>query len=433
MKSLFLRNTVVAALALLFSATASANLFEACTTETTLQNSTYIGACSYEQSDTFTLASSSYVTWVRIWYDTAKSPSGISATLTGPNNFTITQATTKGGCYAGWCEGKFIVNDTLAAGTYTVTASASSVCRDPSGASTLIVHGCAASAPTSSSGGYGANLLVNGDAESVAAASSGVTSFPGWTSDGYVTILQYGVGDYIGPSATGPSNRGNNFFYGGSTAAASASQSVSLSFATGAIDSGTASYTLSGWLGGWSSQDDSVTVSLGFFDANQKQLGASTSIGPVKAADRNSVTSLLERKNTATVPTGARTAKVTVAFNRSAGSSNDGYADNLSLVLSQSGSSTTPTTPTTPTTSTLNSRADCVFGWGETTYPELFSPYGAVSKALGPYYYRYYSKTNSYLGINTGDEHLVYVGLLSGNSLLDLGALTTWLKQAGCQ
>ncbi|MBS4096230.1 MAG: hypothetical protein KGZ83_05250 [Sulfuricella sp.] len=78
-------------------------------------------------------------------------------------------------------------------------------------------------------------------------------------------------------------------------------------------------------------------------------------------------------------------------------------------------------------------RADCVFSWGERIYPELFSPSGAVSKVLGPYYYRYYSKTNSYLGISTGDEHLIYVGLLSGNSILDLGLLSTWQKQAGCQ
>lgn len=426
-----LRSLGCAALGLLFAASVSGNVFESCTSETKLQDSTYIGACGYEQSDTFALSSSSYVTWVRIWYDTAKSPSGISATITGPNNFTMSQATTKGGCYAGWCEGKFIINNTLAAGNYTVTSSASSVCRDPSGVSTIVVYGCAGA---SSSSNTGSNLLVNGDAESVPAASSGVTSFPGWSSDGYVTILQYGVGDYIGASATGPSNRGNNFFYGGSVSASSASQSVSLSFASTSIDAGSATYTLSGWLGGWSGQDDNVVVSLGFFDANQRQLGTSTSIGPVKAADRNSVTALLERASSGTVPSGARSAKVTVAFNRTSGTSNDGYADNLSLVINQSGGPTTPTTPTTPTNpTTLTGRADCVFGWGESAYPELFSPSGATSKTLGPYYYRYFSKTNSYLGINTSDEHLVYVGLLSGNSLLDLGALSGWLGRAGCQ
>lgn len=420
--SLF-RGFAAAVLCLFALGTASANQFETCSTEKTLYEYSYTGACGYEQSDTFTLSSSNYVTWVRIWYDTAKSPGGISATLTGPGGLTLSQTTTKGGCYAGWCEGKFLINDTMAAGTYTVTASAASVCRNPGGASTLVVYGCAAA-----TGQYGSNLLVNGDAESVAAASSGVTSFSGWTTDGNVTILQYGVGDYIAPSSPGPASRGNNFFYGGSVGTSSVSQSVSLSFAATAIDAGSASYTLSGWLGGWSGQDDSVTVTAAFFDASQKLIGSSSTIGPVSAAERGSVTALLERSATAVVPSGARSVTVTMAFSRASGSANDGYADNISLILAQTGGSTTPSGG-----SSQSSRADCVFGWGERTYPELFSPAGGVSKALGPYYYRYYSTTNSYLGITTGDEHLIYLGLLSGNSLLDLGALTTWQQQAGCQ
>ncbi|MBS4096473.1 MAG: hypothetical protein KGZ83_06505 [Sulfuricella sp.] len=420
MKNSLFHRLAVAVLCLFTFGTAGANQFEACTSEIKLYEYSYLGACGYEQTDTFTLSSSSYVTWVRIWYDSAQSPSGISATLTGPG-VSLSQTTTKGGCYAGWCEGKFLVNDTLPAGTYTVTASAASVCRNPSGASTLVVYGCAAS---TTGGTSGSNLLVNGDAESVAAASSDVTSFPGWSTDGNVTILQYGVGDYIAPTSPGPSSRGNNFFYGGSVGSAAASQTVSLSFAATSIDSGTASYTLAGWLGGWSSQNDNVTVTATFYDASQRQVGATATIGPVLASERGSATSLLERSTSASVPVGARSALVRMAFSRASGSSNDGYADNLSLILTQGG---------TTTPSSLTSRADCVFGWGERTYPELFSPSGAVSKALGPYYYRYYSQTNSYLGITTSDAHLIYLGLLSGNALLDLGVLTTWQTQAGCQ
>lgn len=76
--------------------------------------------------------------------------------------------------------------------------------------------------------------------------------------------------------------------------------------------------------------------------------------------------------------------------------------------------------------------ADCVFSWGEKTYPELFSPSPATSKTFGDYYYRYYSGTKSYLG-TLKSQRLVYVGVLSNGSILDVGDLATWIKTAGCQ
>ena len=273
--------------------------------------------------------------------------------------------------------------------------------------------------------GYGSNLLVNGDAEGVAAAPSPVTTFAGWSSDGNVSILQYGVGDYPSSTSPGSTARGNNFFYGGSVGTATASQNVSLSFAAASIDAGGVSYAVSAWIGGWSTQGDAATVSVTFYDANLQQVGSSAAIGPVSAAERGDTTSLLERSTSASVPAGARTATVTMSFARAAGTSNDGYVDDVSLVLTQTGGTST----TTPVTT----RADCVFSWGERTYPELFSPAGTVSKVLAPYYYRYYSTTNSYLAISTTDEHLLYLGPLSGNSVLDLGLLSSWLNLAGCQ
>ncbi|MDP2793931.1 MAG: kelch repeat-containing protein [Sulfurisoma sp.] len=90
--------------------------------------------------------------------------------------------------------------------------------------------------------------------------------------------------------------------------------------------------------------------------------------------------------------------------------------------------SATPAEPTWPTSS-----ADCVFSWGERGYPGLFSPAPAISESFGDYYYRFYSGTNSYLGVSIPNQRLVYVGRLSGNTLLDLGALATWIRTAGCQ
>lgn len=119
-----------------------------CASEGTLFQVQYVGACGYEQQDKFTLSTSSTVTWVRIWYNTSKAPNGLNATMTGPNGQSLSQATTKGGCYSTWCEGKFIINNTLAAGTYNISVDSNAVCANPSGDSTLIVYGCAAaSAP----------------------------------------------------------------------------------------------------------------------------------------------------------------------------------------------------------------------------------------------------------------------------------------------
>ncbi|MFA7242579.1 MAG: sialidase family protein [Sulfuricellaceae bacterium] len=78
------------------------------------------------------------------------------------------------------------------------------------------------------------------------------------------------------------------------------------------------------------------------------------------------------------------------------------------------------------------SGADCVLNWGEKTYPELFSPSPATSKTFGDYYYRYYSGTKSYLG-TAKNQRLVYVGVLSNGSILDVGDLATWLTTAGCR
>jgi hypothetical protein len=85
-----------------------------------------------------------------------------------------------------------------------------------------------------------------------------------------------------------------------------------------------------------------------------------------------------------------------------------------------------------PIVSTTTTQADCVFKWAEGLAPELFSPGGAISKSFGNYYYRYYANTNSYLAMSVSDAHLVYIGFMSGNSLLDLGAMSGWLATAGC-
>ncbi len=76
-----------------------------------------------------------------------------------------------------------------------------------------------------------------------------------------------------------------------------------------------------------------------------------------------------------------------------------------------------------------NVSADCLFDWGERSYPSLLSPI-AVSASIDPYYYRAYTATQSYVGVSSKDGHLYF---LNSAGLVDLGAQSNWLAQAGCQ
>lgn len=100
-------------------------------------------------------------------------------------------------------------------------------------------------------------------------------------------------------------------------------------------------YDLSAWLGGFSSQDDNAVLTLAFLDTDSAQLGTA-SLGPVTEPDRGGNTGLLFRDLMGLVPVGTRSIDVTLTLTREEGSYDDGYADNLSLVLSGGSPSAVP-------------------------------------------------------------------------------------------
>jgi hypothetical protein len=220
---------------------------------------------------------------------------------------------------------------------------------------------------------YAGNLIVNGNAEYVAvngqmqlgpgaAVADTVTAPPpDWTVAGTINEVKYGAEDDVpGPNDPGPPDRGSNFFWGGPDDGHdvhTARQSVDVSAAAADIDAGKVTFTLSGYFGGYSSQDDNTVLQAGF-------LGASTTAGtggpvlltaatkPVLAVDRGSNTGMLPRSSTGQVPAGTRSIVLTLIMTRMEGSDNDASADNLSLVLAP-GTTPAPQTPTatsTPTT-----------------------------------------------------------------------------------
>jgi hypothetical protein len=192
-----------------------------------------------------------------------------------------------------------------------------------------------AQAPSGASTLFGTNLIVNGDAESDTGAPSNsqIVKPTGWTTTGEFTAVQYGAsGGFPDKNSPGPSDRGKNFFGGGNVAKSTATQTIDLSSGAQAIDSGGVTYTLAGWLGGYGSQEDNAQMAVTFLNAAGNALGAGR-IGPVTAVNRHTTTGLFERTATGSVPAHARTARIVVTATRLEGTYNDGYSDDLSLVL----------------------------------------------------------------------------------------------------
>ena len=183
------------------------------------------------------------------------------------------------------------------------------------------------------------NLLKNGNAErgpAVADAASVVEEIPGWTRTGNFTVVKYDAPGGFPEAAVSTKIAGGNSFFAGGPANpnSGASQTVSVASRATAIDAGKFSATLAGYLGGYSSQRDSLTVTATFLDASGKKLGV-LKIGPVTPAQRASETTMIKKSATGRVPAKTRSIKVALIAVRTDGSYNDGYAENLKLTLAR--------------------------------------------------------------------------------------------------
>ncbi len=189
---------------------------------------------------------------------------------------------------------------------------------------------------------YGANLVFNGDAEYGSAADSVQVNrgIAGWTDLGGMTVLSYGAaGGYPTESDPGPADRGANLFVGGPERIARITQRIDLSEIVGDVVRGRVRYELSGYLGGYAGQRDLATVTVRFVDFRGGLL-ALDQIGPVTVADRlaawgpEHTTGLLLRRATGGVPRETRMIEIELKAEAGSGT-NDGYADNISLVLNR--------------------------------------------------------------------------------------------------
>lgn len=163
------------------------------------------------------------------------------------------------------------------------------------------------------------------------------STIPNWTRTGSFTVVKYGAPGGFPDAAVSQTIGGKtNFFAGGpSNPKSGATQVVNVTRYKAAIDAGKRTATLSGFLGGYSSQADALAVSATFLSATGKTLGV-LRIGPVSATQRNNVTTLLQKSASKLVPKSTRWIQVKLTAARTSGSYNDGYADNLALTLAGS-------------------------------------------------------------------------------------------------
>jgi sugar lactone lactonase YvrE len=143
------------------------------------------------------------------------------------------------------------------------------------------------------------------------------------------------------PTASSDPSKGQNFFWGGTQSGITsvtdyATQLVSL----GSLKAAGQPFVLSGYLGGFATQSDNVSVTATFEDANGATLG-SAQIGPVTASQRGNVTELLQQAWYGTTPAG--TAQILITLTQTGtGTTLDGSADDLNLTI---GSAALPTSP----------------------------------------------------------------------------------------
>jgi hypothetical protein len=186
----------------------------------------------------------------------------------------------------------------------------------------LIAAACGAHAAS-----YDSNLIANGGAESGTA---------GWTAYAGTALFQsvdYGS-NWVLPSQPGPADRGGQLFVGGSGVSYAAGfQTLDLSANLADFASGKVAFSLSGYLGGWTNQGDNAFLGVSFLGADSQVLGFS-SLGPVTPADRGNQTGLFFQQAGGFVPVGTTQVLFELSMERLVSGDNDGYADNLSFVMS---------------------------------------------------------------------------------------------------
>jgi hypothetical protein len=197
------------------------------------------------------------------------------------------------------------------------------------------------------------NLLVNGGFEGPMPSGRIQPNppVPGWevTGAGYV---RYSTSSHVYVPSWQAAARfggpGGRMLSGGASAATNgvttATQTVDVAGSAAEVDARRATARLSTYLGGATVYDDTMAARATFLDAAGAELGSLT-IGPVTAAARRNLTTLLPRAGEAPVPAGTRRIRVTLTSTDADKTYSSALADNAKLTLSVAPPAEEPTTP----------------------------------------------------------------------------------------
>jgi len=271
----------------------------------------------------------------------------------------------------------------------------------------LLAAACAA---TSAHATTSANLIVNGNGETGKCAKEWdqATTVPGWTTtQGNPVVQCYSVASISTPSS---SQQGNAFLADGPYGDSAMNQTVSVASAATAIDGGSVTYSLTGWVGGYSTYDGQATVTSTFLNASGASLGSAT-LNPETPWDRGYSTKLLAESASGKIPAGTRSITTQIVFNDTDGSQNVGYVDNLSLTLN-----TAVTAPVLAAPVSKVPAFDHVFviylentdyseTVGNTTYAPYFNSLFAKGALLTNYNGVYHPSDENYLALAGGDTY----------------------------
>ena len=196
----------------------------------------------------------------------------------------------------------------------------------------MILATATATAGTAACAICGKNLIKNPGAEAglgiMAVDASGAV--PGWTN----VAGEFGAASYSFPNgwfsarSTGPTNRGKNYFFGGTTRAAVEAQATigkqTIKLPAAAIGR---TATLSGWLGNYSKNTAQVRAQ---FEYAAGKLLSAVRIGPDTTIAGTNMTA---RSRSAKVPAGTKQVTVVVTFAGGGFNYKLAGADALSLIL----------------------------------------------------------------------------------------------------
>ena len=186
----------------------------------------------------------------------------------------------------------------------------------------------------------GTNLLVNGDFEASAGASSvgyKASPVPGWNTLDTMAVVQYGARGFP-TRAQAPVNGGANFLSGlerhpiVSQPTWTARQRIMVYPLMSDIDAGRLSWDFSAALGGFGTERDAVSAQVEFYGDFDAALGITMLSGP-SAAERGNRTGFRVGTATNLVPVGTRVIDVRLEAGHVDGVVADGYVDNVSLTL----------------------------------------------------------------------------------------------------